>query len=188
MSYEEMAKFGGVIVITIDWKCHIEGWIYKNYDSLYECKPQYSFVRTDKYNSEEQTTYRFARYFKDGKMRTHYRSWQIRLVVDSKVTVREFSFYRFLTSMFAYNSAFHIIGIIFMIIITKIYYNTKWHEEIDVSEQNDVERNNHESNSSGYDNDHPDNQQLFDLSDDNHESDAENSEENKPLLMKILSS
>ncbi len=173
MSYEEMAIAGSVIVITIDWKCRIDGWLYKDYNSLFDCKPEYSFVRTDKYNYDDQTTYRFARYFNNGKMRTHYRSWQIRFVVDPKVTVREFHFYRLLTSLFAYNTVFIIIGYAFNKIITKIYYDKKWNKEIDVSHENCLRNDYHVINGDG-----PHlNESTFE-----NESDSEANEENKPLV------
>lgn len=176
MSYQQMAKFGGVIVIIIEWKCHVEGWIFKNYNTLYFCKPKYSFVRTDKYKGDEQTTYRFARYYSNGKMRTHFRSWQIRFVSDPKVTVREFSFYRFVTSMIAYNAVFYFISFVFMKVITCIYHNNKWNQEIDVSRNNsakisiengEIESNHHQDDTiPQYD----------------HQSDTEQSEQNRHLI------
>jgi hypothetical protein len=141
MSYAQMAISGGVIVIDMQWKCRIEGWIFKNYNSLLECQPRYSFVRTDKFNNDDQTTYRFTRYFNNGKIRTHFRTWRILFVVDTKVTVREFNFYTFLTSLLAYNTVFIIIAYAFNEFITRIYRNKKWHEEIDLNVNNDIEYN-----------------------------------------------
>lgn len=125
----------------MQWKCRIEGWIFKNYNSLLECQPRYSFVRTDKFNNDDQTTYRFTRYFNNGKIRTHFRTWRILFVVDTKVTVREFNFYTFLTSLLAYNTVFIISAYAFNEFITRIYRNKKWHEEIDLNVNNDIEYN-----------------------------------------------
>jgi hypothetical protein len=154
-SYEQMAKAGAVISIQINWDCRINGYLKKDYNSLFDCKPQYSFVRTDKYNFVDQTTYRFVRYYNNGKMRTHYRTWRIRFVVNTKVLVKEFHFFRFLTALFAYSSTFTIVTWIFNKILTLYcnkYRNIKLDEEINLtiegkenSDNNDIDNDNTEN-------------------------------------------
>jgi hypothetical protein len=180
MSYEEMAYSGGVIVITINWDCRIGGWIRKNYNTLYDCKPDYSFARVDEYKHDDQITYRFAQYFNGGKMRTHYRSWRIRFVVNPKVTVREFNFYSFLTSLLAYNGIIALITFAFNKIIAKIYSNINWNEEIDLSDMRPAYVK-IEMNPSLNDDNERENQQYNHIDED--DSGSEKSMETTPLLV-----
>jgi hypothetical protein len=180
MSYEEMAYSGGVIVITINWDCRIGGWIRKNYNTLYDCKPDYSFARVDEYKHDDQITYRFAQYFNGGKMRTHYRSWRIRFVVNPKVTVREFNFYSFLTSLLAYNGIIALITFAFNKIIAKIYSKINWNEEIDLSDMRPAYVK-IEMNPSLNDDNERENQQYNHIDED--DSGSEKSMETTPLLV-----
>jgi hypothetical protein len=132
--FEKMAKFGATIVLAIDWKCEIDAFLYffrKNYSSLYDCKPKYSFTRVDNILKSPYTgnrTYWYAHYF--GNMRTHYLSYRIRFVVRVTGEVKECSFYHLGHEMIAMYGVFCALVALYQLYITICKYKDKNFETI----------------------------------------------------------
>jgi hypothetical protein len=132
VSYDEIAKFGGIILISINWNCEIKGWIFKNYKSLYHCTPRYTFTRTQYYTLEFYKSYNFAHYFNNDQRRTIYRSFRIRFLTHVNVTVREKTVFLSITYLLAYNSLFNIPMYVISCFVTK-YYAREWNKQISLS-------------------------------------------------------
>jgi hypothetical protein len=132
--YEKMAKFGATIVIAINWKCKIDGFLgffRKNYSSLYDCKPKYSFTRVDNILKSPYTgnrTYWYAHYF--GNMRTHYLSYRIRFVVRVTGEVEECDIYHLSHEMITMYGVFCALVALYQLYITLYKYKDKNFETI----------------------------------------------------------
>jgi len=139
MKYNQMAKFGGFIVISIEWNCSIKGFLCffrKNDSSLYDCTPHYSFTRVDNMPHRPytgNTSYVHAHYL--GNMRTHYRSFRIRIVVRVTGTVSECNLYELAHEMVAMYGVFCAIIVLYQLYITLYKYKSyKFDETIQVNE------------------------------------------------------
>jgi hypothetical protein len=144
VSYDEIAKFGGIILISINWNCEIKGWIFKNYKSLYDCTPRYTFTRTKYYTIEFYKSYNFAHYFNNDQRRTTYRSFRIRFLTHVNVTVREKTVFLSITYLLAYNSLFNIPMYVISCFVTK-YYDRKWNKKISLKMQETHENDDSDS-------------------------------------------
>ena len=116
-SYEEMAKHGAIILITIKWDCWLPSWFGPGND----CIPIYKFKRIDKDDNDYQRsnfTYTNQLYFENGTKRTFIRSHRIRFKVDVSATLYRYDLYEFVTSLSAYSGLFFMISIPFHMGVT----------------------------------------------------------------------
>ncbi len=124
--YHIMARFGATIVISVTWNCSIDGFLCffrKNYSSLNDCKPSYSFTRVDNILHSPMTgnrTYYYAHYFKN--MRTYYLSYRIRFVVRVTGEVHECDFYQLGHEMIAMYGVFCAIVVLYRLYVTHYKY------------------------------------------------------------------
>jgi hypothetical protein len=124
--YHIMARFGATIVISVTWNCSINGFLCffrKNYSSLNDCKPSYSFTRVDNILHSPMTgnrTYYYAHYFKN--VRTHYLSYRIRFLVRVTGEVRECDFYQLGHEMIAMYGVFCAIVVLYRLYVTHYKY------------------------------------------------------------------
>ncbi len=135
-TYDEIAKYGGIIVIHIDWRCTIKGWIYNDVKKLHNCIPQYSFLRVDNFTSDESTSYRFAHYFNGRSSRMHFRSYRITFKAIVKATVERIDHYKFITSLFAYIGAFTVISFVSTFILKRYMMRQDLDNVIDINIEN----------------------------------------------------
>ena len=109
--YEEMAKTGANIEITIDWKCHKP--FYGNFDPSRDCEVDHSFSRRDHQDISERYKYypfltRVITSSIDDKFRTVRYYYLLKLVIKPKAKLTYINYYQFFTNCFAYSGAFHI--------------------------------------------------------------------------------
>lgn len=107
--YEEMAKTGAIIEITIDWKCHKP--FYRSFDSSQDCKVEHSFSRSDSQDINVEYApilKRVTSFSNDHKFRTVRFYYLLKLVVipRAKLTKMTINFYGFATECFAYTGLF----------------------------------------------------------------------------------
>ena len=124
-SYEQLAMYGAVILITIKWDCWMAGWL----SSKEKCSPVYSFERIDDDHFDSsirksiQYLYRksFVRQIpsEDGKKRTTIRSFRMRFLVKVSASLSQYNFYNFVTSLSAYSGIFALMLIPFQMIIVR---------------------------------------------------------------------
>ena len=101
-TYEQVAKFGAIIQITIKWDCWLSGWFISNEI----CSPTYSFQRIDddyKANDMGHNTYVTQTYYENGQKRTTIRSHRIRFQVKVIGSMNQYDFYNFITVLSAYS-------------------------------------------------------------------------------------
>ncbi len=112
-TYEEMAKFGAVINININYNCFVNSFFKPPKDN---CKPSYSFRRVDMEKVQPAmgyTSYRFAHYYNFDKMRTFFRSYRIRFIVIVNAQVSKYDFFEFLTNLCSYDTIFALSLVVF---------------------------------------------------------------------------
>lgn len=105
--YEELAKFGAIILITIKWNC----WVASIFNQE-SCSLVYSFERIDdddKPSSTGKNGYETQMYFENGLKRTMIRSHRIRLQIKVSATLNQYDFYSFLTVISAYTAIFSLL-------------------------------------------------------------------------------
>lgn len=120
-TYEEIATYGAVINININYNCLVNSFLKKPKN---DCKPTYSFRRVDtekKLPVMGYTTYRYAQHFNEGKLRKFFRSYRIRFVVIVNARVSKYDFFELITHMCAYNSIFGISLFIFACFVKILY-------------------------------------------------------------------
>ena len=103
--YEEMAKSGAVIEINIDWKCYKP--LLRNFDSSRDCEQEHYFTR--KGNDILDWPYEVTRLdiIISNHEKRNFRWYKLlRLVAKPNARLYYFNFYKFITSLFAYTSAF----------------------------------------------------------------------------------
>jgi hypothetical protein len=133
--YPLMARFGATIVISVTWNCFIKGFLCffrKNYSSLYDCKPSYSFTRIDNILDSPMTgnrTFWHAQYANFGDMRTFYLSYRIRFAVRVTGEVRECDFYQLGHEMIAMYGFFCVIVALYQLYVTLKYKYRKFTKE-----------------------------------------------------------
>ena len=105
--YEELAKFGAIILITIKWNCWVESIFNEE-----SCSLVYSFERIDdddKPSSTGKNGYETQMYFENGFKRTMIRSHRIRLQIKVSATLNQYDFYSLITVMAAYTAVFSLL-------------------------------------------------------------------------------
>ncbi len=124
-SYEEMAKFGGIIMIKIEWNCWHNSW---KIESLIfgdvKCKPLYSFKRLDNERGLqplERSAYGENLYFNNMKTRVKFRSYKIRFIMRVLATMSQFDLLKLTISIGGCYGFYSFLNSIFEIIVTKIY-------------------------------------------------------------------
>ncbi len=124
-SYEEMAKLGGVILITIRWNCWHKSW--KWIESLFpdnKCTPVYSFKRIDNEKGKdplERSAYGDNSYFNNMKSRVRIRSYKIRFIVRVVATMSQFDLLKFVISMGGCIGFYSFLNFIYEFIVTLTY-------------------------------------------------------------------
>lgn len=131
-SYEQLAKYGATILITIKWDCMDNGRlnhlviqsIFPYVESLNDCKPRYTFRRIDvddKWNDSSHMLYESKSYSDGGRKRTLIKSHRMRFKVETKVNLFEVDIFKLITSMSAYSGLFFLIMIPFRIMVNHIW-------------------------------------------------------------------
>ena len=131
--FDEMAKYGGIILVTIKWDCWLPSWFM----ATDNCKPIYKFTRIDRNEKLNQTihnSYETHLYFDEGQKRTLIRSQRIRIKVETSAILYDYDFYQFVTSLSAYIGVFLIMMIPFQLII--IYWLRKHYIQNIIIHQN----------------------------------------------------
>ena len=106
-NYEELAKFGAIILITIKWNC----WVASIFNEE-SCSLVYSFERIDdddKPSSTGKNGYETQMYFENGFKRTMIRSHRIRLQIKVSATLNQYDFYSLITALAAYTAVFSLL-------------------------------------------------------------------------------
>jgi hypothetical protein len=102
-NYEEVAKFGAVINININYNCFLNSFFKPPNDN---CKPSYSFRRVGVEKKIGYMNYKFVDYFNNGKTRTLFTSYKIRFAVIVNGKVSQYDLFQFLTNLCAYDTIF----------------------------------------------------------------------------------
>ncbi len=133
-TYEEIAKFGGVIFINMKWDCKIDSF-FNSYNTGNICKLTYSFRRLDSDKiSSAAGSYRYAHFYEGELKRTFFRTYRIRFVVDITATVRKYDFFTFLTNIMAYSGCIEFALNIFVLAVKHWYHHLQIDQIVDVND------------------------------------------------------
>jgi hypothetical protein len=117
-TYEEMAKFGAVININVNYNCFVNSFFKPSDDN---CKPSYSFRRVDVEKKIGYMSDRFVHYFNNGKTRTLFISYKIRFAVTVNGKVSQYDLFQFLTNLCAYDTIFGLSLLAFACFVKFLY-------------------------------------------------------------------
>ena len=123
-NFPDIAVFGGVINIDIEWKCDLD------HDFMSHCRPQYSFARLDDPNSKiaPGLNYRRSEYYAEN-MRTLYKTYGIYFIINVHGEARKFSFIPLLLNLGAGLALLSITTVICDIIVLHLHKNRVYYQD-----------------------------------------------------------
>ena len=123
-NFSDIAVYGGVINIDIEWKCDLD------YDFMFHCRPKYSFDRLDDPESKiaPGLNYRRSEYYGENR-RTLYKTYGIYFIVNVHGEARKFSFIPLLLNLGAGLALLSITTVICDIIVLHLHKNRVYYQD-----------------------------------------------------------
>ena len=122
--FSDIAVYGGVINIDIEWKCDLD------HDFMSHCRPKYTFDRLDDPNSKiaPGLNYRRSEYYAESR-RTLYKTYGIHFIVNVHGEARKFSFIPLLLNLGVGLALLSVTTVICDIIVLHLHKNRVYYQD-----------------------------------------------------------